>query len=146
MAKANKKNTAKVVKKNAKTNVKPHGAVHKTVTYPHKLATKHVSGFADFLRERGVVGLAIGVVFGTQAKQIIDQLVSAFLSPFLGLILPGKGPLNQKFFTFTMNEKTATFGWGALVFTMISFLLLAIVIYLSFRIFRLDKLEKPKED
>src|SRR5882672_2622074 len=39
-----------------------------------------VSGFAEFLREQSVVGLAIGLVIGAQVKALADQLIASFIN------------------------------------------------------------------
>lgn len=109
------------------------------------LVGKQVSGFVDFLREQSVVGLAIGLVLGTQAKALVDQLVLSFLNPLTGLLLPGEGTLKQKTFDFTFNGKTAEFGWGAFVSSFLTFVLVAAIVYYVFKGLRLDKLDKKKE-
>jgi large conductance mechanosensitive channel len=109
------------------------------------LVGKQVSGFVDFLREQSVVGLAIGLVLGTQAKALVDQLVISFLNPLTGLLLPGEGTLKQKTFDFTFNHKTAQFGWGAFVSSFLTFVLVAAIVYYVFKGLRLDKLDKKKE-
>jgi large conductance mechanosensitive channel len=104
--------------------------------------SKHVTGFADFLREYGVVGLAVGFVFGAQVKSVVDQLTSSFLNPILGLLLPGNGAgLNQKTFTVHADGKTQIFAWGAFVDTLISFVLIAIIIYFVIKLFKLERLK-----
>lgn len=109
------------------------------------LVTKQVRGFVDFLREQSVVGLAIGLVLGTQAKALVDQLVISFLNPLTGLLLPGEGTLKQKTFDLTFNGKTAEFGWGAFVSSFLTFVLVAAIVYYVFRGLRLDKLDKKKD-
>ncbi|HEU4914778.1 MAG TPA: MscL family protein [Candidatus Saccharimonadales bacterium] len=110
------------------------------------IVTKQVRGFVDFLREQSVVGLAIGLVLGTQAKVLVDQLVLSFMNPLIGLLLPGEGTLKQKTFELTLNGKTAQFGWGAFVNSFISFIIVAAVVYYVFKGLRLDKLDKPQKD
>jgi large conductance mechanosensitive channel len=106
---------------------------------------KQVRGFIDFLREQSVVGLAIGLVLGTQAKVLVDQLVISFLDPITGLLLPGQGTLKAKTFTFELGEKSAVFGWGAFVSSFLTFVLVAAIVYYVFKGLRLDKLDKKKE-
>jgi large conductance mechanosensitive channel len=106
---------------------------------------KQVRGFVDFLREQSVVGLAIGLVLGTQAKVLVDQIVASFFNPLIGLLLPGEGALNQKEFTLTIGGKTAVFGWGAFVTSLITFIIVAAVVYYVFKGLRLDKLDKKKD-
>lgn len=107
---------------------------------------RHVEGFLDFLREQSVVGLAIGLVLGTQVKQLVDSIVLNFFNPFIGLFLPGKGALDVKTFTIHFNDKTATFGYGAFVMTLLNFLIVAAIVYFVFKGLKLDKLAKKKEE
>jgi large conductance mechanosensitive channel len=107
---------------------------------------KQLGGFADFLREHSVVGVAIGLVLGTQVKQLVDSIVANFINPFLGLILPGKGTLAEKFFTLRFDDKVGVFKWGAVVNMLISFVAVAILVYIAYKSLRLDKLAKKKEE
>ncbi len=104
----------------------------------------HLRGFADFVREQGVVGLAIGFVLGVQVKALVDQLVASFIDPMLGLLLPGKGDLGEKSFALSMGGKTQDFMWGAFVFQLVTFMLVAAVIYFVFKGLKLDRLDKKK--
>jgi len=104
-----------------------------------------VRGFVDFLREQSVVGLAIGLVMGTQVKQLVDSLLNSFINPLIGLLLPGQGSLNQKVFVVHFRHKAADFTWGSFVFTLISFITVAAVIYFVFKALKLDKLTKKKD-
>jgi large conductance mechanosensitive channel len=108
-------------------------------------ARKQVNGFMDFLREQSVVGLAIGLVLGTQAKVLVDQIIASFFNPFIGLLLPGEGTLAQKTASLTIGHKTATFGWGAFVISLITFLVVAAVVYFVFKGLRLDRLDKKND-
>jgi len=103
-------------------------------------------GFITFVREQGVIGLAIGLVLGTQVKVLVDQLVISFISPLLGLLLPGGGDLVDKAFHMQFNDKGQDFLWGAFVAQLISFLAVAAVIYFVFKGLKLDKLDKKKEN
>jgi large conductance mechanosensitive channel len=109
--------------------------------------TTRLDGFLLFMREQGVVGLAIGIVIGTQAKVLVDQLIASFVNPVLGLVLPGQGDLSQKKFTLTISEvdKTAVFAWGQFVYVLISFIAVAAIIYYIIRGLKLDKVDKKKD-
>jgi large conductance mechanosensitive channel len=117
-------------------------AAQKIAPITSKTINKQVGGFGEFIREFGVVGLAIGFVFGAQVKTVVDSFTSSIINPLLGLILPGTGNLNQKTFTVNLFSKTAVFGWGNFVSTIISFVIVAIIIYATYKIFNLDKLAK----
>jgi large conductance mechanosensitive channel len=107
---------------------------------------KKVNGFVVFLREQSVVGLAIGLVLGTQAKALVDQLIASFINPLVGLLLPGQGTLKDKIFTVQWNGKSAVFGWGAFVVSILTFVVVAAVVYFVFKGLKLDRLDKKKED
>lgn len=109
------------------------------------MMNKQVNGFMDFLREQSVVGLAIGLVLGTQVKQLVDSIVLNFFNPFIGLFLPGKGALDVKTFTLHFDGKMATFGYGAFVMTLLNFILVAAIVYFVFKGLKLDRLTKKKE-
>lgn len=106
---------------------------------------KVVSGFADFLREQSVVGLAIGLVLGAQVKALADQMIASFINPLLGLVLPGTGALDKKVFILHLSDKSATFAWGSFVAVTLSFITTAAVIYFVFKSLKLDKLAKKKD-
>lgn len=104
--------------------------------------SKEITGFADFLREQSVIGIAVGLVLGTQIKVIVDQFVSSFLNPALGIILPGTGGLAKKSLTIYARGKPEIFYWGAFVSTLISFIFLAAIVYYTIKALRLDRLKK----
>ncbi len=119
-----------------------------TIPYAERttgVVNKQLTGFVDFIREQSVVGLAIGLVMGTQIKQVVDALIASFINPLVGLLLPGKGGLDQKKIIVQWHDKTADFTWGSFVLTMISFTIVAAVIYFTFKALKLDKLTKKKE-
>jgi large conductance mechanosensitive channel len=104
----------------------------------------HVRGFMDFVREQGVVGLAVGLVLGVQVKSVVDQLVTSFVNPTVGLILPGSGDLAAKKFSLTVADKTATYRYGAFIAVMISFITVAAVVYFMVKALQLEKIDKKK--
>jgi large conductance mechanosensitive channel len=101
-----------------------------------------LEGFTEFIRQQGVIGLAVGLVLGTQIKQVVDTFIASFLNPILGLILPGSGDLSQKTFALDISDKQAVFAWGQFVYVLISFVAVAAIIYYIVKALRLDKLAK----
>lgn len=118
----------------------------RAVSAANTVVNRQMTGFVDFLREQSVVGLAIGLVLGTQLKQFVDSVVLNFINPFIGLALPGRGTLEEKVFTLHMFDKTGTFGWGAVAATLVSFVAVAALVYATFKLLKLDRLAKKKED
>ena len=117
-------------------------AVSKVAPLTSKTINKQVGGFGEFIREYGIVGLAIGFVFGAQVKSVVDVFTATLVNPLVGLILPGTGSLNQKTLTIHVFSKQAVFGWGLFLSTLISFIIVAIIIYVTFKALNLDRLAK----
>lgn len=44
--------------------------------------------FKAFLREYGVIGLALGVIIGGKAGELVKSIVDGLLMPVVGLLLP----------------------------------------------------------
>ena len=100
----------------------------------------------NFVREQGVVGLAIGLALGVQVKALVDQIVASFINPVVGLVLPGQGDLTKKTFALTVNDKVAVFTYGSFLNVLISFICVAAVIYFVVKGLKLDKIDKKKEE
>lgn len=119
---------------------------HKKVTKRvHQKAKDDAISFVEFIRTQGVVGLAIGFIMGAQAKLIVDQLSASFINPILGLIVGSPQGLTGKTWFVTVGSRSATFAWGAFVFAVINFIIIAAVIFFTFRWLHLDKLDKKKD-
>ncbi len=99
-----------------------------------------VSGFMDFIREQGVVGLAIGFVLGGAVSKTVTSLVDNIINPVVGLLM-GKVNLTDRM-TVIGN---ASIKWGAFISTIIDFIIVAAVVYFGFKMLGLDKLDKKKE-
>lgn len=99
-----------------------------------------VRGFMDFIREQGVVGLAIGFVLGGAVSKTVTSLVDNIINPLVGLLM-GKVSLVDKMLVIG----TASIKWGAFVSTIIDFIIVAAVVYFGFKALGLDRLDKKKE-
>jgi large-conductance mechanosensitive channel len=102
-----------------------------------------VSGFVDFVREKAIVGLAIGFVVGQQAQGVIKQLISSFVDPAFKLFF-GEN-LSSRTFTLHVGRNSADFGWGGMVYILLNLIFVLLTIYALIKIFKLDKLDRPKE-
>lgn len=124
----------------------PHHEV--VITFPSIKVPKIMTpfqGFVDFMREQGVVGLAIGIVLGAQIKSLVDSFVISFINPLLGLVLPGNGDLGVKTLRVTNGSKSVVFTYGAFLMQFISFIIVAAIVYYVVHGLKLDKLDKKKE-
>lgn len=108
-------------------------------------AKGHGGGFMKFIREQGVVGLAVGLAIGTAAGDTVKQLVSAFIDPIVQLIIGSQEGLKAASFTVDVLGRKAEFGWGAFVSSLITLLAVAGVVYAIVHFLKLDKLDKKKD-
>jgi large conductance mechanosensitive channel len=133
------------VKSTAKTTTEKKAASDSPLrkkTISPRLAAQPVNGFVNFLREQAVVGLAIGLIIGTQAKDVVNTLTASFINPLAGLLIPGSGNLAAKQFAIHYGSKVGEFGWGAFASSLINFIIVAAVVYFVIKGLRLDKLDK----
>ena len=143
--KANKERKVKELKTKL-SNMPPLATAEVVNEVVAKQVGKQFSGFTEFLREQGVVGLAVGLVLGIQVKAVVDQFMASFVSPLLTLILPGgQGSFAKLSFSFTIGDKTQTFVWGSFVLTLLTLLIVALIIYAAYKLLHLDKLAKKKD-
>ncbi len=127
-------------------NLTPLGKAEVLNTLLTKKVGKQVNGFTEFLREQGIVGLAVGLVLGIQVKAVVDQFMASFVTPILGLILPGdEGSFAQKSFTLTIGGNDQKFVWGSFVISLLTLIIVAAIIYYAYKLLRLDKLAKKKD-
>ncbi len=105
----------------------------------------HASGFADFIRTQGVIGLAVGLAIGTAAGDTVRKIVEGFINPIVQFIVGSQDRLGSATWTFEAFGRTADFAWGAALSSFISLLATALVIYWLIHIFKLDKLDKKKD-
>ena len=94
-------------------------------------------GFIDFVRERGVVGLAIGFVLGGAVSKITTSFSTDIVNPMLTYLFGGTGRLG--------DIAIGSIALGKFLATLLDFFILAITVYLIFKVLKLDKLDKKKE-
>ena len=122
----------------------PKGKKHPHVTVlleSDELVKEQVGGFVNFLRERGVVGLAVGFIIGLQAQTLMKQMVDSFLTPLLDFWFRN---LSGKQITLHTDTTVLALTWGKFVYSLITFLFVLLFVYLIVKILRLDKLDKKK--
>jgi len=104
----------------------------------------HGSGFLDFIREQGVIGLAVGLAIGTAAGDTVKKLVEGFINPIVQFIVGSGDKLASASWTFELWGRQADFQWGAFVSSAITLLATALVVYWLVNIMGLNRLDKKK--
>lgn len=100
-----------------------------------------MKSFIDFIREQGVVGLAIGFILGGSISKVVSSFAGDIVNPIVGLILGFAGGLKEQSFSIF----SAKIMWGNFVATAIDFLIIALVVYYGFRLLGLTKFDKKKK-
>jgi len=103
-------------------------------------AQSAAADFLDFLREQGVIGLAVAVVLGAAITRLVGSLVTDIINPMIGILLGKAGDLAS----YSVTIGTAEIMWGKFVISIIDFIIIALVVYFGLRLLKLDKLDKAK--
>jgi len=73
-----------------------------------------MSGFIDFIRKQGVIGLAVGFILGGAVSKVVTALVEDIINPIIGVALGRAG----------------------------DFLIIALVLYYGVKALKLDQFDK----
>lgn len=102
------------------------------------------AGFMTFVREQGVVGLAVGLAIGAAAGDTVKKLVEGFINPVVQLLVGSREGLESAIWHVGLWGRSADFKWGAFLSSAITLLATAFVIYFIIKGLKLDKLDKKK--
>jgi len=105
-----------------------------------RAAAKKMKGFIDFIREQGVVGLAVGFILGGAVSKVVTALVNDVIDPLLGIVLGAAGGLK----TASLSVASAQILYGDLIGVCVDFAVVALVVYYGVKAIGLEKLDKAK--
>ena len=138
------KSTKKLVSKSAKAAAKVAAIKEKKIVSA-AIKDTHMAGFVNFIREQGVVGMAVGLAIGTAAGDTVKKLVTAFVDPLVQLIVGSQQGLQSASFTVEIAGRRGEFLYGAFISSLITLIAVAFVIYAIVHFLKLDKLDKKKD-
>ncbi|MBI3195070.1 MAG: MscL family protein [Ignavibacteriae bacterium] len=97
-----------------------------------------IKEFIDFLKQYGVVGLAIAVIIGGKLNSLITSTVDGILMPFVTFFIPG-----GEWRTATLDIGPFHFLLGPFFGALIDFFIVAfMVFYFAKKVLREEKVEK----
>ena len=134
----------KLVSKSAKAAAKVVAIKEKKIVSAAMKDT-HMAGFVNFIREQGVVGMAVGLAIGTAAGDTVKKLVTAFIDPLVQLVVGSQQGLQSASFTVEVAGRKGEFLYGAFVSSLITLIAVAFVVYAIIHFLKLDKLDKKKD-
>jgi large conductance mechanosensitive channel len=99
--------------------------------------------FITFIREKGVLGLAVGIIMGGAVTKLVTSIVDNLLNPFIGALTGAAGNLSTMEYTVPLTE--ISFKYGAFISSLIDFLAVLAVVYFIFVKSPLNKIDKKAE-
>ena len=81
--------------------------------------------FMEFLKNYGVIGLAIAVIIGGKANAMVTTLVDGLLMPVVTFFLPGGDWRNA-----SLSLGSITLTWGPFLGAVIDFLIVAWIVFI----------------
>ena len=96
----------------------------------------NMKDFIQFIREQGVVGLAIGFILGGSISKVVASLVGDVINPIIGALFGSTEGL--------ANFMLGPVALGNFIAVLIDFIIVAAVVFFIFKRIGLDKLDAPK--
>ena len=96
--------------------------------------------FIDFIREQGVVGLAVGFLLGGAISKMVTSFVTDIVNPLVGLLTGVVGNLKDASF----HVLNASIMYGSFLSSIIDFTIVALIVYFGVKGLGLDRLDKKK--
>ncbi len=86
--------------------------------------------FKDFISKYKVMGLAVAFIIGLYLGGVVQALVKDLLMPVIGLAVPGLADLA----VYTVNVGNQVFGIGDFLVALLTFIIVAFVIFIVIKI------------
>lgn len=99
--------------------------------------------FIAFIREKGVLGLAVGIIMGGAVTKLVTSIVDNLLNPLIGAVTGAAGNLSALAYTIPMTQ--ITFKYGAFISSLIDFVAVLAVVYFVFVKSPINKIDKKSE-
>ena len=95
-----------------------------------------LAGFLQFIREQGVMGLALGFILGTAVSKVVASFSADVINPLIAFFLGSTDRLD----TLAIGSVRI----GSFLANVVDFAIIAVVVYLIFKTLGLDKLDIKK--
>jgi large conductance mechanosensitive channel len=91
---------------------------------------RNLEEFALFIREKGVLGLALGIIMGGAITKLVNAIVEDLVNPLIG-VLTGRFA-NLEELAYHVPRTDIVFKLGDLLSNFINFVAIAAVVYFIF--------------
>lgn len=99
-----------------------------------------MKSFIKFIREQGIIGLAVGFIMGGTVSKVVSSLVTDIIQPLIGAMLGSTKSLSSMSF----HIRTIEIRMGNFLAILIDFIIISAVVFFIFKGLKLDKLDKKK--
>ena len=99
-----------------------------------------MKGFFEFIREQGVIGLAVGFILGGAVSKVVTALITDIVNPLIGIALGATDGLKEA----KLSIGSAEILWGDMLSVSIDFIVVALVVYIGVKIIGVDRLDRKK--
>ena len=100
-----------------------------------------MKGFLNFVREQGVIGLAVAFLLGGAVSKVVSALVTDIVNPILSVVLGAADGLKDA----ALEIGEVRILYGDFLSVLIDFVIIALVVYYGVKVLGLEKLDKKKE-
>lgn len=99
--------------------------------------------FITFIREKGVLGLAVGIIMGGAVTKLVTSIVDNLLNPLIGAVTGAAGNLSAMAYTVPLTQ--ISFKYGAFISSLIDFVAVLAVVYFVFVKSPINKIDRKSE-
>lgn len=99
--------------------------------------------FVTFIREKGVLGLAVGIIMGGAVTKLVSSIVDNLLNPLIGAVTGAAGNLSAMEYTMPLTH--ITFKYGAFISSLIDFVAVLAVVYFVFVKSPINKIDRKTD-
>ncbi|MEI6690587.1 MAG: MscL family protein [bacterium] len=100
-----------------------------------------IKGFLNFVREQGVIGLAVGFLLGGAVSKFVTAFVTDIINPILAPILGAAGNFKDA----TLSLGPVHLLYGDFLANFIDFAVIAAIVYFGVHGLGLDKIDRKRE-
>ena len=101
-----------------------------------------LAGFRDFLKNQGILTLAIGFILGGAISKFVSSLVTDIIYPIMNGLMGGVNDLDTQIF----HIGNTSIHYGKFLNNGIDFIVIALVVYAGVKLMRIDQEQIGKMD
>jgi len=99
-----------------------------------------MKGFMEFIQEQGVIGVAVAFVLGAAVTKLVTAFVTNIINPILTVLLGSARGISGA----TLTIGSVHILYGSFISALIDFVIVALVVYVFYKVLKLEKLDKKK--